>query len=453
MKLAVVGAGWAGLAAAVRAADSGHAVQVYEAGHTLGGRARSVHAAPFGRRLDNGQHLLLGAYTRSLALMRRLEVDARQSLLRQPLRLASLDGRFHLRLARLPSPWHALAGVLGARGPDLHEKWALARSLHRLRAAGWRIASGLTVQGWLDKERQSAAMQARFWHPLCLAAMNTPPHEACAQLFAHVLRDSLGGSARASNQILPRVDLTSLWPARVADMTPRHPDGRIEIHKGHAVRRLVLDAQGRPALDGEAHDGVILACGPATVRRLLDPLLAVRAHDAAAQTLAAALAAFEHRPIATLTLSLATPWALRSPMVMLREDRDRQAYGQWLFHRPRYAVTTPGDASLVHVVISDAQAALEGGRDALVRGVIAQVRDQAPAQAPLPAVQAHQLIVEKRATFAALPGLARPGVQTPWPRLWLAGDWTDTGYPAVLEGAVRSGEAAARRADQVWAAM
>src|SRR5690625_1404831 len=110
MKVAVIGAGWAGLSAAVQIADAGHCVTVYESGHTLGGRARRVQSPQLGATIDNGQHIMLGAYTHSLALMARLGVDTEQALLRQALDIQSLDESFHLALPKLPKPWHLLVG-------------------------------------------------------------------------------------------------------------------------------------------------------------------------------------------------------------------------------------------------------------------------------------------------------------------------------------------------------
>ncbi|MFA5521898.1 MAG: hydroxysqualene dehydroxylase HpnE [Castellaniella sp.] len=456
MKLAVVGAGWSGLAAAVQAADLGHEVNVFEAAAIAGGRARRVHAPRLDIAIDNGQHLMLGAYTQCLALMARLGVDAEDTLHMAPLALCALDGSFVLRLPALPHPWQLVAGLLRARGLGAGDKLRLARSLHRLQRAGWRTATGASVQDWLDGTHQGSRAQQRFWHPLCLAAMNTPPAQACAQLFANVLRDSLGAGAPACRLVLPRVDLSSLWPERVAGMQPEHPEGRIKVHHHRVIRDLALTPDGQVVIEGETYDGAILACGPHSAHRLLKrlpgPLLDTLDDGAPdGRDLAAALAAFEHRPIATATLALDSAWALPAAMLMLREDRARQAWGQWLFHTPHYL--KQAQPALLHVVISDAAQALERGHDGLLDDVQRQIRAQAQGLPPMPGVTARQLIVEKRATFAALPGLHRPGAHTPWQRLWLAGDWTDTGWPAVLEGAVRSGQAAARCAHQALAAM
>jgi predicted NAD/FAD-dependent oxidoreductase len=167
--------------------------------------------------------------------------------------------------------------------------------------------------------------------------------------------------------------------------------------------------------------------------------------SAAGDTLLAQLSAFQYRSIATLTLQLAAPWRPHHPILLLDEDATRGHFGQWVFTRPQAI-------DQLSVVISDAADFLKHDRASFVDGIATQIREQMQrhpnarrtAQPPMPTIRSHRLIVEKRATFAAVPGLQRPTNQSPWPRLSLAGDWTDTGYPAVLEGAVRSGNKAAK---------
>src|SRR5690606_32786936 len=140
-------------------------------------------------------------------------------------------------------------------------------------------------------------------------------------------------------------------------------------------------------------------------------------------------------------------WELPRPMMLLRDDPNKLQFGQWLFNRSAYAQAMQGTgaastkatdaARLLHIVISDATALQEHTQDDIVSAATQQVQEQTARFGPMPHGRAYDLIVEKRATFAARPGLTRPGVATPWPRVWVAGDWTDTGYPGVLEGAVR----------------
>ena len=423
-RVAIIGAGWAGLSAAVALHDAGCAVSVFESSHTPGGRAQRVEHAGFQAPLDNGQHLLLGAYRATLALMRRLGRDPERLFTRVPLTLARIDGGFALRAPRLPAPLHAVAALLGARGLGMSERLAATRLVMQLRRLGWRTEPGMTVRGLLIALSQPDRLIAMLWHPLCIAALNTPPDAACAQLFCNVLRDALDAPREASDLLLPRTDLSALWPDAAAALCDMRP--------GHAVRTLQPDGAAI-LVDGERFDAAVLAVSPRTGARLLQP------HPEAA-TLVRTLAAFRYLPIATLTVQLAAPIEpLPCPMMMLCEDPARAHFGQWLFDRTRLLGLAADNPELA-VVASDAGALAAMPRDEAKACLIAQLQSQLD----IPPVVRSQLIIEKHATFRAVPGLVRPGSASPWTRLALAGDWTDTGYPGVLEGAVRSGMAAAR---------
>lgn len=452
MKLAVVGAGWAGLSAAVQAAGLGHQVTVFEASHTLGGRARAVVSPKLETRIDNGQHIMLGAYEDTFALMRRLGIDTEAMLKREALTFESADGSFRLHVPRLPAPLHLLVALISAKGLFLREKWQLLRCMHTLQAQRWQIGPDITVDAWLDRQQQSNRVRALFWQPLCIAALNTPVTQACAQLFANVLRDSIGSTPKACEAVLSRVDLSTLWPDRVEHMS-WPSNGKIEIRRGSVVTRLELNAT-TPKIHAEDFDAAIIACNVPSTRRLLGTLPVRPDQHDAVPSLMDCLAAFRYIPIATVTFELASPWNLGRSMYQLHEDRAAKHYGQWLFncrafmqpssHNDSGAGPNAATPNLVHIVISDAEQAMAEGEAALVQAIEAQLRIQTRRFGIMPAVTRHELIAEKRATFAAVPGLKRPGNNTPWSRVWLAGDWTDTGYPAVLEGAVRSGRDAAR---------
>jgi predicted NAD/FAD-dependent oxidoreductase len=232
--------------------------------------------------------------------------------------------------------------------------------------------------------------------------------------------------------LVPSVDLTALWPQAAADT--------VTMRYRHIVREICPTATA-VSIDGEAFDGCVLATPPYACARSLKP----SESSEASETLLAQLSAFQYCSIATLTLQLEAAWQLPQPILLLDEDPTRGHFGQWVFKRPQAN-------DQMSVVISDAADFLKHDRASFVDSIAAQIREQVQrhptarhgAQSPMPAIRSHRLIVEKRATFAAVPGLQRPTNQSPWPRLSLAGDWTDTGYPAVLEGAVRSGKQAAR---------
>jgi predicted NAD/FAD-binding protein len=476
MKVAVVGAGWAGLTAAVRLVQRGHKVVVFEAARLPGGRARGVWSKSIGDHIDNGQHILLGAYTETLSLMRTLGLDVAALLHRERLLLETLDGQFHLHAGALPAPFHLLSAVVTGRGLGVRDRLALLRLVRSLQRAGWRVESGLTVAQWLDRGKQSPAIVQAFWQPLCLASLNTPPAEACAQLFANVLRDSVGGAAPDCDVLIPRVDLTQLWPAHVTHYAATMGDDALEIRYGSPVRRLDCH-ESHIDIDQEAFGAVVVAGNAPSTQRLLHTL----PESLTGSHYLSMLSALRYLPIATLTLQTERRWPMSRPMLLLRDDASRLHFGQWLFDRsafvmPERDVLAPGEPMpgvgmngrpvsgdpmpsvpatpsrtgipaerppLLNIVISDARRLILHSREEVVKGIVEQITEQGARFGPLPRITAHDLIIEKRATFAAVPMLQRPANTTPWPRIWTAGDLTDTAYPGVLEGAVRSGLAAA----------
>ena len=453
MKIAIVGGGWAGLSAAISALDHGHEVHVYEAASRLGGRARSVDGKVVAQEgsdtvirhpetIDNGQHILLGAYSATLQLMRRLGRDPDELFLHLPLNVQSADGTLSLNCTgALPPPLNIAAGFLLAQGLTLVEKLAVLRAMQRLRRGRWRTPEGTTVLDWLLDQRQPARVQTLLWQPLCIATLNTPVEDACAQLFANVLRDSLGSSDRhASDMLIPRVSLSELWPDSVLEMAAPYPrrshdtlPQALRVRLSTTIKRISIledSPDGSITLDDlpQRYDAVIVACNTPSAVRLLETL---PPQEGAAE-LIRTLRAFHHAPIATLTLHFSRPWKLAAPMLMLHENRARGHFGQWLFRGQN------DEDGLAHIVISDAGALASRPRKDAIASLMEQLKEQVRGT-PMPPVTSHALITEKRATFLAVPRLKRPGHRTPWPGVWLAGDWTDTGYPAVLEGAVRSG--------------
>ena len=433
MKLAVVGAGWAGLSAAVTLKSLGAEVTVFEAAPIAGGRARRVDDTQMGA-IDNGQHLLLGAYTETLALMQTLhpQQSTHEFIVRQALHLESADGAFRLRAPALIAPFHMLAGLLNAKGLTWQDRWRALRMMFALKRNHWQAPAMASVAQLLNQHQQSDRICQHLWIPLCLASLNTATDQACAQLFLNVLRDSLDAPRAHSDMLIPKVDLTTLWPQAAADT--------VNMRYRHIVREII-PTDAAVLIDGEAFEGCILATPPYACARILKPETVTYQSD----QLFVQLNAFCYRAIATLTLQLESHWDLPQAIMLLDEDAARGHVGQWVFKRPQ-------TSNQFSIVISDAEDFLKHDRAQFIERIGTQIREQTlrhpglrrAGYAPMPAIKTHRLIVEKRATFAAVPGLQRASNQSPWPRLSLAGDWTDTGYPAVLEGAVRSGKQAAQ---------
>ena len=414
MKIGIVGAGWAGLAAAVQAVQDGHQVTVFEAARVPGGRARGLEITlPDGRSVtvDNGQHILIGAYTESLRLMRAVGVDVEAGLQRLPLTLPFPDGT-GLRLPDLPVPLDVLAGILRNRAWPLRERLGLLRV-----ALGWKLA-GFECPDMLSVATLCAKLgprvQAELIEPLCVSALNTPADQASAQVFLRVLHDALFAVRGGSQLLLPRADLGALFPqAAVAWLQKR----------GAAVRTgaritTVQHGAGHWQLDDQSFDTVLLACSSTEAARQAQPL------NAAWSAMAAAL----HFEAITTVYAWAGNAKLAAPMLALRHTEQQPA--QFVFDRGQLG----GPAGLLAFVVSASQ----GEREALQVQVLAQARAQLGLE-----LQAVQTVVEKRATFACTPGLQRPPPAIA-PGLLACGDYVAGPYPATLEGAVRSGLAAAR---------
>lgn len=425
LKVAVVGAGWAGLASAVELADRGARVSVLESARQPGGRARTVNLE--GLELDNGPHLLIGAYRATLGLMSRLGSD--NCLQRRPLQLAS-PPRFCLQLPRLPAPLHLAVGLLRARGLDFKDKLAAARFMGQLKAGHFRLERDMSVTQLLDRHRQSPRLKRYLWEPLCLAALTTPPEKASAQVFAHVLRDSLAGPRAASDFVLPVAPLGSLIPK---------PATAWLAENGHRVRLSCRVTRIRPTdgsfqvewsndsgLHREDFDQVIIATAPQHARKLLP-------EDPALTSLGQMLGALDFEPINTVYLAYPREVGLPFPLLALPGP-----VGQWVFDRGALG----GQPGLLACILS-----AHGPWEALSATALAKALHQELGTAlgrPLPPPLWQRSIREARATFACTPDLRRPPNATALKGLWLAGDYTAGDYPATLEGAVASGQAAAR---------
>lgn len=421
-RVAIVGAGWSGLAAAVDLVAADCSVTVFEAARQPGGRARGVTVDD--DRLDNGQHLLSGAYSETLALLARVGVDSAAALLRLPLHIY-VPQRFRLRLPQLPAPLHLAVGLLAADGPSWREKFSAATFMRRLQRDGYRLAADLPVSTWLDANRQHGSLRHQLWEALCLAALNTPPEHASAQVFANILRDTLGAAREATDLLIPRQDLGRLLP----DPAIAYIRSRGGSFSCPTRIRSILDNGRGFTLGGDNFtadfDAVILACAPQHAGALLPPVPEL------ADT-RAAIAGLRYEPICTVYVRY--PDDIRLPLPLLALDHGP---GQWVFDR---GVLGNRPGLLAHV-LSASGSWQDLTNDALAAALHAALASVVPG---LPEPLNHRVLRERRATFACAPNLLRPANATPMRGLWLAGDYTAGDYPATLEGAVRSGRIAAR---------
>jgi squalene-associated FAD-dependent desaturase len=407
-QLTIVGAGWAGLAAAVAATQAGWHVQLFEAANTAGGRARSLQQSFAGQLLDNGQHILIGAYRDTLALMRTVGLNPDHVLKRLPLDLRYPKGE-GLRLPNWPSPTHLLAGICNARGWSLKDKISLIQAAWGWHHATYECPPTWTVAELCEVSDLSPRIMTQLIEPLCLSALNTPMHEASASVFLRVLRDALLGGAGSSDLLVPRVDLGSLLPDACLQWLIAHG---AEVHLGKRISASQVEDFQRNALP------VVLACPPRDAARLTANI---------APQWASRCAALSHTAIATVYLYCKDHnfAGLSQPMLALHSGP--QAPAQFVFDK--------GSLSRQKGLLTAVVSVCTTERDEIAAQVLAQVSGQLGLQE----LKVIQTVVEKRATLACTPMLDRPASFVA-DDLWACGDYIRGPYPSTLEGAVRSGQ-------------
>jgi hydroxysqualene dehydroxylase len=419
-QLTIVGAGWAGLAAAVAATQAGWHVQLFEAANTAGGRARSLQQSFAGKPLDNGQHVLIGAYRDTLSLMRTVGLNADALLQRIPLDLRFADGQ-GISLPNWPMPLNMLTGLGRAQGWTLKDKASLVQAAWGWQRAGFECDPTLTVTQLCDASKLSPRVMTQLVEPLCLSALNTPMIDASATVFLRVLHDALLGGAGSSDLLVPRVDLGALLPNACLHWLNEHG---ADIHLGKRVSTAQVEAL---QLAASADSAVLLACPPWEAARLTADIATKWAYRCAE---------LSHTAIATVYLHCKDAGFKGLPRPMIALHSDAQAPAQFVFDK--------GTLSEQHGLLAAVVSACTAERDDVTEQVHAQVREQLE----LVNVEVVQTVVEKRATLACTPMLDRP---EPFVAdgLWACGDFIRGPYPSTLEGAVRSGQQVVTQLSQV----
>lgn len=430
-QVAIIGGGWAGLAAAIELSRHPDiSVTLFEAARQLGGRARRV---PFDQqRVDNGQHLLIGAYKETLSLIASLGQNLNEQFVRQALDLHIRNPlqrqTLRLKAPPLPAPFHLLCAIVACRGLSFTERLRALQFGMRLFMHGFKFKGDISVADLLQRYKQPTRLVEKFWSPLCVAIMNTPIKQASAHIFLRVLHDSFRNHHHDSDLLYPCNDLGSLLPDPATEYIEKQGN---TIKLGQRVTGLEI---ARDKLYGILvseqmfdADHVIIATSPQACHNLIDG-------HASLQYLDQQLAQYSYQPICTIYLQYPPEVTTGRHMLGMLGG-----HGQWLFDRAIY--NQPG---LMAVVISSAGPHMELDNEQLIEQIKQEIALLYP---DWPAAEKAMVIREKRATFHCSYDInrLRPENKTPVAGLWLAGDYTNTGYPATLEGAVRSGLQCARQ--------
>lgn len=423
LPIIVIGGGWAGLACAVELVRAGRQVRLIEAAPQLGGRARAVDFD--GLRVDNGQHLVIGAYRELLAMLADIGINESSVFRRLPLHLQLRSpnrSTVDLRAPPLPAPAHLGVALALARGIRPRDRLQALRLCLRLVRSRFTVAADISVLELLQQGNQSPALIHALWEPLCLATLNTHVTAASAQVFLSVLEDAFMHARRDADLLIPRLDLGRVLPGPAQAFIE---DRGTAVHLGERVTALRCESGRMAAVETTrgryAARDVVLATGPEAAARLLAPIDATDA-------LATRLAGFTANPICTVYLRYPAGTTTGAAMIGLLDMTT-----QWVFDR-----RTCGQPGIIAAVISGDGPHMALGTVELADLVARELANTFPAW---PAPERHWVIREKRATFRATVGInaQRPGNKTILPGLWLAGDYTAVRYPATLEGAVRSG--------------
>jgi len=428
--VAIVGGGLAGLAAGCALAEAGFRVTLFERRPYLGGRASSYEHPGTGEIVDNCQHVLLGCCTNLIDFYRRTGVDGK---IRWYEKLTFLEpgGRASVIVpSSLPAPLHTAPAFLRAACLDLSDKLAISRAMIAL-APALPADRGESFLDWLKRHGQTARAMERFWKTILISALNEDLDQVSVPYAAQVVRESFLKSAAAGRMGIPTVPLTELYGAA-----------------GDYIRARGGEIQFRAGVDSFADQGPAVSVSAGGQELRFDYLVLAVSFDALARILpdtpvaaplAATLGHLTSSPITGIHLWFDRQISELDHAVLL----DRTI--QWMFHKSRLiAAREKGSGSYVELVVSCSRTLVEKSKAEIVELAVNEVREFFSAARTANLVKS-TVIKEVNATYSPRPGVDRfrPRPASAWPRVFLAGDWTTTGWPATMEGAVRSGYLAA----------
>jgi zeta-carotene desaturase len=425
--VAIVGGGLAGLAAGCALADAGLRVTLFERRPYVGGRASSYEHPGTGEVVDNCQHVLLGCCTNLIHFYERLGVSDKIRWFDE-LTFIEPGGRAsRMAPSFLPAPMHNVLAFLGAKMLNAKDKLAIARAMAEI-SRGLPEDSEEDFLTWLRRNKQTEQAIDRFWKTVLVSALNEELDRVSVHYAAQVFRESFMKSAAGGRMGLPSIPLSDLYGSAVEYIRAR--GGEVLLRSGVTA---IAQKENRVSVtnnaDGKIFDHVILAAPFQTAASLLPP-------DAVAEPIKQQLAKFESSSITGIHLWFDREITPLPHAVLL----DRTI--QWMFHKSKFheGKENAATGNYIELVVSASKSLVQKSREEILEIATRELTEFFPVAKEAKVVKA-AVIKEIYATYAILPGLDkfRPTAKTPWPHIFLAGDWTATGWPATMEGAVRSG--------------
>jgi len=431
----IIGGGFAGLTAGVALAEAGKRVRLLEQKPHLGGRARSFLDPTTGSVVDNGQHLIMGCYHSTIRFLKTIgTLDRVRFQPRLAMPFLDRDGRLtRLDCPDWPFPWHLVLGVLRSRSFSFRQKLEVLHLGKVLRApCAGSAAAGESVAAWLSRQGQSEGLRRNFWDLLCIAAMNEDPRLASAQLFERVLRQALFSSPADSRLGIPRAGLSECYTAEAAAFIEARGGS---VQTSRSVRQVLITGgacRGVELTSGETIEGLpVISAVPWRQLAIVMPgdLLRTEPFFAGALVL---------RPAPIISINL---W-FDAPITDLEFAGLRGTTIQWLFDKSRI---WGANDHCISLVLSGAHEHIGRPKEELLAIALRELAEMLPVVRKAKLLRS-LVIKERFATFSPSPEAepVRPPARTPIQGLFLAGDWTATGLPATIEGAVQSGYTAAR---------
>ena len=426
--VAVAGGGLAGLAAGCALADAGFRVTLFERRPYLGGRASSYQHPGTGEVVDNCQHVLLGCCTNLVDFYRRLGVEEKIRWFDRLVFVEPGGQQSAISPTWLPAPLHTVPSFLLASSLGLRDKLAIARAMLAI-ARGAQDDSSQNFRHWLESHGQTPRAVERFWKVVLVSALNEDLERSAVRYGAQVFRESFLKSAAAGRMGVPTVPLTELYDA--AGDYIRQRGGEVQLRA--AVEAFAADREKVKLCVASQK----VACDFAVLALPFNAIGAVLPQGEVAEPLRHAAEQLESSPITGIHLWFDRQITELEHAVLL----DRTI--QWMFHKSKLLGRT-AEGSYLELVVSSSKSLVDKSKNEIVDLAVRELGEFFPAARNARLVKS-TVIKEVHATWSPAPGSDRyrPPAVTAWPRVFLAGDWTATNWPATMEGAVRSGYMAA----------